>query len=153
MRLVPMTQEDFDLWSPRSRKTYAQEKMKANGYSQELAKKLETEEYNRLLPNGLRSNNNYLYSFFDDSKRVGFIWFHVQNANNNRVAFIYDLIVEPKFRGQGYGKKIMQLIENEILAIGVDRVSLHVFGSNKTAISLYQSLGYQTIDLVMEKKL
>lgn len=47
----------------------------------------------------------------------------------------------------------MSLIEQEVTKQGLNRIGLHVFGYNKTAINLYQSLGYETTDLMMEKEL
>jgi ribosomal protein S18 acetylase RimI-like enzyme len=55
--------------------------------------------------------------------------------------------------GKGYGKKAMLLLEEKVKALGLKNIGLHVFGHNHRAIGLYQSLNYQTTNLVMEKEL
>lgn len=154
MKLYAMSESEYALWAPRSRLSYAADKMRANGLTRSEAEKIATDDFNRLLPEGLGSKNHFLYSAKDESQNViGFIWFCVLGADANRRAYIYDVIIEEAYRGQGYGKKMMTLVEKEIQALGIQRVGLHVFGYNETAIRLYSSLGYATTDLVMEKTL
>ncbi|MBT3786614.1 GNAT family N-acetyltransferase [bacterium] len=56
-------------------------------------------------------------------------------------------------RGKGYGKKAMHLFEEDVKQRGVKRTGLHVFGFNKAAAGLYQSIGYEITDLSMQKEL
>ncbi len=154
MKLTPMTETEYNIWAPRSRRDYAADKMKANSLTQQEADKIAADDFARLLPEGLNSKDNYLFGVKDETlQNVGFIWFRVQGALDNRKAFICDIIIEKQFRGRGYGKKTMQLIEHEVQKLGLSRIGLHVFGFNKVAIGLYESLGYLTTDLVMEKTL
>jgi len=47
----------------------------------------------------------------------------------------------------------MQLAQQWARNEGYVRISLHVFGGNKAAIGLYESLGYQVTDLFMRRDL
>lgn len=154
MKLTKMTQEEYDRWAPRSRAEYAQDKMKANRLTQAEAEEIAERDFHRLLPDGLNSKDNYLFTMKDpQAAQVGYIWFCVRGASDNRKAFVCDIVVEENHRGKGYGKAAMLLVEEEAKQIGLKEIGLHVFGFNKTAIGLYQSLGYQTTDLVMAKTL
>ena len=153
MNLIPMTQSEYNHWAPRSREAYAKDKMRANGYTEEEAHKIAESDFLRLLPDGYETKEHHLFTMKDGDKTVGYLWFMVRGAENNRKAFIADIIVEEEFRGQGFGKKAMKLLEEEVCKLGLKEIGLHVFGFNETAIALYTSLGYQTTDLVMAKKL
>ncbi len=128
--------------------------MKANGLSQEAAEKIAEADFQKNLPKGLASENSHLFAAKDQTDSVlGFIWLLVRGPENDRRAFIGDVIIEEVHRGHGYGKKIMVLLEEEVKKLGLQRIGLHVFGDNEPAIRLYRSLGYLTTDLVMEKTL
>ena len=45
------------------------------------------------------------------------------------------------------------VLEDKVRELGLDSISLHVFGHNHAAIALYQAAGYETTDLHMVKKL
>jgi len=149
-----MTVAEYESWHPRSRALFAADKVKANGLTPEEAERVALESFNRLLPHGLSSLDNFLFTAKDEQGLVlGFIWFNVRGSERNRSAFICDVIIEEPHRGQGHGRRMMTLIEDEIKKLGLQRVGLHVFGFNERAIHLYQSLGYFTTDLVMEKSI
>lgn len=154
MKLIPMTKSDYDHWAPRSRKGYAQDKKRANGYTEEEAAAIAEADFLRLLPEGLGTKDNYLFTMKNDAGgTLGYLWFLVRGAADNRKAFIADIIVEEEYRGQGFGRRAMMLVEDEARKLGLSEIGLHVFGFNDTAISLYRSLGYETTDLVMAKKI
>ncbi len=154
MQLIPMTEADFNQWAPRSREGYASDKMRANGYTQKEADDIAKKDFERLLPDGVRTKDQYLFTMDDRALgRVGYIWFRVQGAADNRKAFVCDIIVELEFRGRGFGKKALLLLEDEARNLDLKGIGLHVFGFNEVAIKLYQSIGYETTDLVMAKPL
>lgn len=154
VKLEPMTNAEYSFWAPRSQKGYAQDKMKANHYTEDEANAIAADDFARILPKGLESPDNYLFSARNEAGTVlGYIWFCIRGVEHNRQAFVCDVIIEPEFRGHGHGRKIMELAEIEAKKVGAKRMGLHVFGFNTRAINLYQSLGYETTDLVMEKPL
>ncbi len=154
MQISRMTKEEFKFWMTRSTSAYAKDKKIANGYSDEEAQKIAKLDFDRLLPNGLDTKDSYLFTAKNKAAEwLGFLWFNVKGEGRAKRAFIYDIIIEDKYRGQGHGKKLMLLLEDELKKIHVNRVGLHVFGFNERAINLYKSLGYTVTDLQMEKKI
>ena len=153
MRLTKMSDQEYQFWATRSKVNYAEDKKRANNYTDQEAAEIAEKSFRQLLPDGLNSKDNYLFAMkCDDGSVVGYLWFGVNGAQENRKAFIYDIIVEEEHRGKGYGRKAMLLAEEEAKKLGLKEIGLHVFGFNKTAINLYESLGYETTDLVMAKK-
>jgi ribosomal protein S18 acetylase RimI-like enzyme len=50
--------------------------------------------------------------------------------------------IAPRFRGQGLGRSLIQDILKLAGSLGAKRVSLGVYGSNRVARRLYESMGF-----------
>lgn len=83
---------------------------------------------------------------------VGIIWHDIVERHEKRQAFIYDVRVDPLFRGQGYGTQTIEELERILQRIGVETVSLHVFGHNTRAQALYLRLGFIPTNIRMTKQ-
>lgn len=57
-------------------------------------------------------------------------------------AFHYDVRIREAHRGQGHGRVLLRVAENEALSLGCSAMSLSVFADNLPALRLYGSLGY-----------
>ncbi len=153
MQLEKMTLEDFESYLKIAIPNYAQEKMKAEGFEKEEAYELAQSTYKNLLSEGFNTKDHYLYVVKFNQKKVGLFWFAKKSNQNKEYAFIYDIMLDSEFRGQGLGKKLMNLIEEEIKKKNLSSVSLHVFEHNKVAVNLYKKSGYHTTNRIMVKDL
>lgn len=52
------------------------------------------------------------------------------------------LAVDPGFQGKGYGRLMMEAIEQRIRLKGCPKINLQVRATNKAVIQFYRSLGY-----------
>jgi ribosomal protein S18 acetylase RimI-like enzyme len=52
------------------------------------------------------------------------------------------LAVDPGYQGNGYGRLIMEAVEQRIRSKGCPKINLQVRATNKAVIRFYQSLGY-----------
>jgi ribosomal protein S18 acetylase RimI-like enzyme len=152
LRLLPMTEVEYATWCIESTDTYKNEIIKS-GFTEAEAQKKAREDFERLLPDGLKSKDQFLFTINADSSWVGILWFGVRGAADNRKAFIYDIQLNESERGKGFGKQAMILLEDEVKKLGLKHIGLHVFGHNTVARSLYEKLGYETTNVNMEKKL
>jgi ribosomal protein S18 acetylase RimI-like enzyme len=59
--------------------------------------------------------------------------------------YICGVAVTPELRGRGIGRELMQIARQQAENHGYDRLSLVVFEENRTAVGLYQDLGYKVI--------
>lgn len=64
---------------------------------------------------------------------------------NDRTVCIHDVLVFDKYRGMGYGFKMLDAVIS-YLSKDHTYVLLHVSGDNKPAISLYKKLGFVVVD-------
>ncbi len=152
-KLIPMTQTEFDAFFARLIPEYAAENVKAGYWDESEALEKSRKQTESLLPDGLQTKNHYLYALYDGEAAVGLIWLHAQVERPQKSGFIYDVRVDEKFRGKGYGKQIMSLIEEKARELGLTSIGLHVFAENRVARSLYEGIGYEVSSLNMLKKL
>lgn len=74
-----------------------------------------------------------------DTVVVGYIVYWVQAEGIS----LLNVAVEPKWRGFGFGMKLMQEMIKEAVADDISRIVLEVRQSNESAIRLYESIGFK----------
>ncbi len=153
--LRPMSDEEYRSWYDVAQAEYAQGHAASGYITLAEAQQMAAKEFADLLPQGPATAGQHLFTIADalSGESVGMIWFAERGAPQVPHAFIYDLVIWESQRGKGYGKAAMQAIEPEVLALGLHRIALHVFGSNAPAIGLYEGTGYQTTNRLMAKEL
>lgn len=155
VRLVPMTEDEFQAYLKRTVAEYAQEHVRAGNWHPSEALQKAEQTFIRLLPDGIASKNNYLYSIEDSQTgmKVGIVWFAVNDGAVQPSAFLYDFWITEECRRQGYGRQTLQVLEEKARQMGLEKIGLHAFAHNQAAVALYQKAGYQITDLGMAKKL
>lgn len=155
VHLVPMAQEDFEKYLAYAIPGYAQEKVRAGNWQPEEALHLAESDYNKLLPDGLSSSNNYLYNIVTEPEglTVGMLWLAANPKDPDHNAFIYDFLIHETHRRQGYASQALQAVEEKVRALGLEKILLHVFGHNHSALALYQKMGYVITNINMAKDL
>lgn len=149
-----MTQAQFDAWLPGAITGYAQEHVADGRWSEEEAEEKSRAEHAELLPHGLSTADNHLWSIVraGDRMPVGILWVRL-NQKPRPHAFIYDIEVQPEHRRHGYAEAAMRQLEVEARRMGAQTIRLHVFGNNSAARPLYEKLGYETTNVLMAKPL
>jgi len=155
IKLVPMDESEFQTYLADAMRDYAEDKVKAGNWHPAEALQKSTAEYQQLLPAGLASKNQYLFSIVapEIETTIGMIWFAVDETRPQPVAFIYDFLIFEEFRRRGYGTQALLAVEEKVMALALDTISLHVFGHNRGARALYEKVGYEITNLNMAKKL
>ncbi len=151
--LVSMTQVEFDAFIERVVPEYAEDKVRAGQWSASDALERSRKEYLDDLPQGMETKSQYLYTVFDGEKEVGMIWLSANPNDPAKNGFISELYVSENYRGKGYGKQAMLLIEEKARELGLKSIGLHVFGVNHAARNLYEAVGYEITSLNMKKVL
>ena len=152
--LHPMTQAELDEYLERVIPEYADEHVKAGNWQAEGALERSRQEFAELLPQGVNSPGQYIYAIHDDvsGKNIGMLWF-ADRSEPEKCAWIYDIVIQSEYRGNGYGAQAMRALEDKVRAVGLDKISLHVFGNNHAARHLYQKMGYAETNVLMSKNL
>jgi GNAT superfamily N-acetyltransferase len=117
-----------------------------------------TESEKRLTLEALfeRPTAGRIYLIEKDEKIVGYVFlsFYFSIEFGGRTAFIDELFVLPRDRGQGTGSRVIHLVEQKCLELNLKAIHLESERTNKGAIALYLKLGFVDYDRqLMTKKL
>ena len=153
--LKPMNQSELDGYLAKLIPEYADEHVKAGNWDAEGAVERSKEEIGTLLPKGVESPNQHLFSIHDDetNNNIGILWFAEREEGGGKIAFIYDIELQSEYRGKGWGAEAMPLLEPKVRELGIKTISLHVFGKNAVARNLYEKMGYEVTNVLMSKQL
>jgi RimJ/RimL family protein N-acetyltransferase len=156
IRFEPFDAIEFKAYSEIAAKQYAEEKVKSGNWEKEVAPALAEQEFKALLPLGIETKDNYLYSIIEEeaNQKVGFIWIasNAPHTLKNDI-FIYDFEIFESFRRKGYAIAALKRLEEKARELGKNRISLQVFGQNHAARKLYQKSGFEETNVVMSKKI
>jgi ribosomal protein S18 acetylase RimI-like enzyme len=151
IRLDPITDEEFAAWLPPAVRTLAQEHVTSGQWTPQDALAFSKAQFMRLLPDGPRSDQQYLYTIRDaaDGAAVGTLWIGMRLKAGIPEAYVYDLVVGEDDRGRGYGRAAMLACAERAAELGAQSLGLHVFGHNARARALYTSLGFVETNINM----
>ena len=153
IRLVPMTESEFEIYLEKAVPEYANDNVQAGYWSEEEALERSRKAFNNLLPQGVKTENNYLFRVQseENGEKIGMVWMKHETPRPH--GFIYDIALDESQRGKGYGKQTMLALEEVARELGLETIGLHVFTRNEAAMRLYKGLGYEVTSQNMTKKL
>jgi ribosomal protein S18 acetylase RimI-like enzyme len=150
-----MTAAEYDAFLETAIPHFAQEKVRSGDYPEHEALALSKADYDRLLPLGVNTPDHYMFTVrdADTHEAVAMIWLCLRLQGGRVEAYVYDIEVREKYRGQGYGRATMLAGIQKARQLNADTVGLHVFGHNAVARALYQSLGFVEMHVNMSLEL
>ena len=85
-----------------------------------------------------------IYLIQKEQRIVGYVFlsFYFSIEFGGVTAFIDELFVLPRDRGQGTGSRIIHLVEQKCLALNLKAIHLESERTNERAIALYSKLGF-----------
>jgi ribosomal protein S18 acetylase RimI-like enzyme len=148
-----MTDSEFAAFRARAIRDYAVEKVAAGEWSQERAQARAEEQTDRLLPDGRDTDGMFIVmADAEDVGPVGYAWLALTGPDGSS-AWIYDIAIDEEHRGKGYGRALLNGLEQVARERGLDTIALNVFAGNEYARRLYQRAGYEPTSIHMSKRL
>jgi len=138
----PMTEDEFPNYYQRQIDEDAAEKVAAGTCTPEEVMSESKEEIAKLLPDGLRSEDQYIFVAELQNVKIGTVWVDIDRESEVPRAFVLDIEVEQSLRGQGLGRDLMLATQLECRKLGAKGFALSVFGHNSIARNLYESFGF-----------
>ena len=97
-------------------------------------------------------SNLMAFTAIDDNEIIGFFTMRRPNEFFEELRFGF-VIVDSEKRGQGYGKKMLELgLKYAKEIFGANKVSLGVFENNKSAYFCYKATGFEDVSQVEIEK-
>jgi ribosomal protein S18 acetylase RimI-like enzyme len=150
--LRAMSEPEYAAWLAQVVPFYAAGKAASGEWTQADALARSAQEYAQLLPQGLATPDNYLYTIVDaQAQAVGSLWFAAKTKFNARIAFVFDVGVLPHRQREGHAERALRALEDELRRLGLSGMALHVFGHDVAAQALYAKLGFQATNISLFK--
>ncbi|MFS0837562.1 N-acetyltransferase family protein [Paenibacillus sp. 1P03SA] len=86
---------------------------------------------------------------FDGERPVGFVLNGIRTVGGRKISWNGGTGIIPAYRGQGVGRKLIEVSLGIYAKEGVDTATIEAFASNAPAIALYESEGYVTRDTLL----
>ncbi|MEM6251776.1 MAG: GNAT family N-acetyltransferase [Cyanobacteria bacterium P01_D01_bin.156] len=98
-----------------------------------------------------KANSSRMGFTADQANDIGCLWLgqSINQLTGTLQAYIYLVYVDPAYRRQGLGRKLMNHAKSWALMQGYEELSLQVFTSNLPALKLYKGQGYQSAAIWM----
>ncbi|MDO5714118.1 MAG: GNAT family N-acetyltransferase [Tissierellia bacterium] len=79
---------------------------------------------------------------------IGFsLYFHNFSTFEGRPGlYLEDLYIDPKYRGKGYGKKLLQFLAHEAVRLDCKRFEWWCLNTNTPSFEFYKSIGAEPMD-------
>jgi ribosomal protein S18 acetylase RimI-like enzyme len=152
VRLRPVTRAEFEVWLPRQLAGYAELIAESGAMPAQAARQKAEQDVGRYFSRGFATPGHFVFRITARDVPVGWLWLGVPGHNPDpRMAWVYEIEIEAAFRGHGYGRAAMELAEAEARSRGMTSLGLNVHGQNTVARSLYESLGYEVMEMQMKK--
>ena len=148
-----MTDPEFSAFRAQVIRDYAVEKVAAGEWSRDRAEALAEEQTDALLPDGKSTDGMFIVmADADDAGPVGYAWLALKGPDVSS-AWVYDIAIDEEQRGKGYGRALLNGLEQVARERGHESIALNVFAGNDYARRLYERAGFQPTSLRMSKRL
>jgi ribosomal protein S18 acetylase RimI-like enzyme len=87
----------------------------------------------------------------EDKERVGFVMFNEYFWEDQKVGSIELIIIPAKYQGKGYGKMLLNYVEEYFKNKNINKITLLSEIGSK-AFEIYNKIGYKQTKLIMMKK-
>ncbi|MBX8631867.1 MAG: GNAT family N-acetyltransferase [Candidatus Thermoplasmatota archaeon] len=68
-------------------------------------------------------------------------------------AWLWNIFIFTGYRRMGYATAVLHLLEDRLRSMGIEGLSLHVFGNNREALALYSKTAFVVTDVNMSRSL
>jgi GNAT superfamily N-acetyltransferase len=147
-----MDRSEISAFLIASRQGYVAERV-ASGDPELTAARAADEQLAAAFPGGEPGHGHRVFCIEEEGISVGSLWLGPTSSNDPASRWVWDIEIDEKYRGRGYGRAAMSLAEREATAGGATTLGLNVFGANSIARRLYDSLGYEVMAIRMAKRL
>lgn len=101
----------------------------------------------------IKDGSAIIVGFFIDEQLLGIIWLYKKEVYNELYLHVNQLVVKSEYRGKGIGKELILEAEKLAKLFNAKYLELYVIEENKSALGLYNNMGFETKKRYMIKKL
>lgn len=153
IHLIKMNEEEIKDFILLTEKDYARDRMIADYDTYETSLDKAKQQLKKILTHGEKTSYHYFFNVFDSSrnKNIGYIWLNIRDETKE--AYLYQISIFKEEQRKGFGKQALKAAEQFAKENGSRVFALNVFGHNHSAQKFYDSQGYQSAAIHMNKLL
>lgn len=122
IQLRPLRDDEFAAWDEAHRAEYLRGLVEFAGMSPDAAAAKVARDVAAVLPDGLATKDVHVWAVEADGQKVGTVFLGIRGAH----AWLFDMTIDERERGRGFGRAAMTALEDEVRALGHDSVGLNV---------------------------
>jgi ribosomal protein S18 acetylase RimI-like enzyme len=149
LELRNKSRDDVHKYFDETSDEYRQELIQAGNSPEEAEKKIVATRSQLFTGHDL-AEGQFIFDVLRGDEKIGILWL---GAKSETDWWIYDIVVDQKFRGTGLGRPMLYAAEEYVRSHGGTRLGLNVFGPNTVARHLYDAVGYEVVSTQMLKNL
>jgi ribosomal protein S18 acetylase RimI-like enzyme len=111
----------------------------------------------KIVSDSITDDNNFISVAESDGKVIAFLRGSLYRNEMlwkiGKGAEIYEIFIETKFRNQRIGALLMEVFLDWCNEKKIDYISINVAARNSEAIKFYENFGFQSNQVILEKKL
>ena len=124
-----MTRAEWDEWMPRQMAGYAEHIIASGQMSEADAWAKAKADTARGFYSGYTTPGQQVFRLMAGDEAAGWLWLAVPGPDPDRLmGWVYNIEVDPAFRGRGFGRAAMLLAEKEARSRGMTSLGLNVHG-------------------------
>ena len=86
-----------------------------------------------------------LKAIYADTKLVGMLAYYLHDGEHGRFYWLYHLMIQEKYQGNGYGEAAVKLAVKEMQQIGANEIRTMYMPGNIRSQNLFKKLGFKEI--------
>lgn len=149
--LEPMNDAQCEAFLEACLAPYIADRAEADFVSLAEAEQFARGQHARILPQGRLTVGHRFLRIMAGAEPVGGIWIYTDPQR--REAFLYNIMIEPDRRRQGFATAALTAAEELLRSEGCRVLGLNVFATNAAALALYHRLGFRTASSYLNKQL
>ena len=107
------------------------------------------EELKNILIESINNENTLVIKF--DNIIIGYASYQIKEKNSNKYLWIDELVIDDNYQGKGFGKIIIEKLEELSIEEKCKSVELCCWEFNKKAHEIYKHLDYKVQRIIYEK--
>lgn len=102
-----------------------------------------------------RENNIILLCKNEEDLITGLIWLEITSSTlyGDKTGYIIDIFVKEEFRRSGIADMLLETAQQELKDRNIGRMSLNVYGNNRSALEMYRKHSFSTETIRLSKRL
>ena len=148
-----MDEADFRLSLERSIVRHSEDCARRGIWTEAASLQASRDESVELLPQGRETPDMHFAHVVDEKAnvRVGETWYLAKERGGKTQFYVAWLWIDPEHRRKGYASQLLQVLADEAVQSGADRMELAVVFDNPGAQALYAKMGFRTVSYRMMK--